>query len=103
MEERLALEWCDLDHQLPSGRASWRLHPGGSTLTPLHVDAEIAYQVTHVLLFLYGFGSASRPPVESLRTERLQPLISDLLVVFCAKRHWDLVGGTAAVLGLSGA
>ena len=35
----------------------------------LHVDAEIAYQVTHVLLFLYGFGSASRPPVESLRTE----------------------------------
>lgn len=93
MEERLALEWCDLDHRLPSwGELLADSILGGSTLTPLHVDAEIAYQVTHVLLFLYGFGSASRPPVESLRTERLQPLISDLLVVFCAKRHWDLVG-----------
>ena len=47
MEERLALEWCDLDHRLPSwGELLADSILGGSTLTPLHVDAEIAYQVT---------------------------------------------------------
>ena len=70
MEERLALDWCHVEHRLPGWAELFAGSVlGGSTPTPLHVERETAYQITHVLLFLYGFGSRPRPPVDPGRAD----------------------------------
>jgi hypothetical protein len=91
MEERLALEWGAFHHSLPT----WKQLVDDSILrkapSPLHLDTEAAYQITHVILFLFGFG-IRRGPVQIPDRARTRGLLIALIVTFCGERHWDLVG-----------
>jgi hypothetical protein len=90
MEDRLAMEWADLRHSLPSWHALARGSILGRGPNPVFIDESAAYQLTHAVIYLTAFGSRE-PPVAVNAPERHRQLVSALLVRFVAERHWDLV------------
>src|SRR5262249_40735010 len=48
------------------------------------------YGLTHVLMYLYGFG-IRRASIPAHQRESLRRLLSMLLVGVCQDRHWDLL------------
>jgi hypothetical protein len=92
MEERLALEWGGFEVAAPSwdDLLAWSLL--ARRPNPLYLTELPAYSVTHLLLFLFGFGTRSVTSATLAGIRDLQPLLAGLLVRFCLEGHWDLVG-----------
>jgi hypothetical protein len=92
MEEVLAAEWAGLSHDLPG----WADLVGASLLgrppNPAHLGVEATYELTHVIMFLFGFGMRARPPAPLPEPSAYRQLLATLLVVNCRTGHWDLVG-----------
>jgi hypothetical protein len=91
MEERLALEWGAFSHSLPAWEQLIENSILGRAPSPLHLDMEATYQITHVILFLFGFG-ATRASVQPGNPPELRRLLSALIITCCGEQHWDLVG-----------
>ena len=90
MEERLALEWAGVSHSLPA----WEELMAGSLLaaTPnaVFLGKAAAYQLTHIVLYLTGFGS--RAPARAVHgVEEQRQRFTTLIVRFALREHWDLV------------
>ncbi len=59
--------------------------------SPVHLDQDAAYSVTHTLFYLTDMGN--RPaPFEAREVDRVTGLVECLLVHYWRLAHWDLVG-----------
>jgi hypothetical protein len=90
MEERLALDWAGLRHDLPA----WEQLVAGSLPAAepnaVFLGEAAAYQLTHVVLYLTAFGSRA-PACAVGDAAGHRDLLTALLVRFTARAHWDLV------------
>jgi hypothetical protein len=92
MEERLALEWGSLHAPLPSWAELIELSILRTTPNPLCLDEGTTYQLTHVILYLFAFGTKRRPPSLLGHPADLRRLLTALILTSCGNRHWDLLG-----------
>jgi len=92
MEERLALELGAFSNSLQGWQELVDLSILANTPSPLHLDERAAYHVTHVILYMFGFGTAAEPSAHVGDLPGLRRLLSALILTFCADRNWDLVG-----------
>ena len=90
MEERLALDWAGIGYSLPSWERLAAESLLGAAPNAIFLGNAAAYQLTHDVLYLTGFGS--RPPVCALGDpeDHRQRLVT-LIVRFTIREHWDLV------------
>jgi hypothetical protein len=89
MDVSLHLEWGGFRHDWPSLEELCAASILGKVPRPLFLDENAVYAITHVVMFLYGFGL--RRTEASLETEAVREMLSSLLVVSCQERHWDLL------------
>ena len=89
MDVSLHLEWGGFRHDWPSLEELCADSILGQHPRPLFLDENALYAITHVVMFLYGFGL--RPAGASLETVEVRDMLSSLLVVSCQERHWDLL------------
>jgi hypothetical protein len=92
MEERLVLDWCGIQHGLPS----WQEFIGRSMLRhrllATRLTERASYQLTHDIMFLAGFDRMPGVVLDLLDRPNLQTVLADLIVRFASEAHWDLLG-----------
>jgi hypothetical protein len=94
MDVRLTLEWGDFRHSWESLEELSR----GSILAReprgLHLDESSLYSLTHVIMFLYGFGTrmGATSPLSDEQHARFADTLAMLLVISAQEHHWDLLG-----------
>jgi hypothetical protein len=91
MDVSLHLEWGGFRHNWPSLEELCAASILGKVPRPLFLDENAVYAITHVVMFLYGFGLRRTGAAASLETEAVRDMLSSLLVVSCQERHWDLL------------
>ncbi len=91
MDVSLHLEWGGFRHDWPSLEELCAASILGKTPRPLFLDENAVYAITHVIMFLYGFGLRRTGAAASLETEAVRDMLSALLVASCQERHWDLL------------
>jgi uncharacterized protein DUF6895 len=90
MDVGLYLEWGGFDHSWPSPEELYASSLLGRPASPLLLDENAVYALTHILMFVYGFGlrAAATPVAEA---EAVRRTLSLLLVAACQEHHWDLL------------
>lgn len=91
MDVALHLEWGGFRHDWPSLEELCTASILGQRPRPLFLDENAVYAITHVVMFLYGFGLRPAGEAAGLRTEEVRGMLASLLVVSCQERHWDLL------------
>ncbi len=91
MDVSLHLEWGAFRHDWPSLEELCAASILGKNPRPLFLDENAVYAITHVIMFLYGFGLRRTGAAASLETEEVRDMLSSLLVASCQERHWDLL------------
>lgn len=92
MDISLHLEWAGLEHSWPCLEDLCAASILGQGPCPLYLDENAVYALTHVLMFLYGFGLRQPARDPGIDLEELQRLLSRLLIIACQEHHWDLLG-----------
>jgi uncharacterized protein DUF6895 len=90
MDVALHLEWGKFEHPWPSLEELYASSVLGRPTSPLHLDENAIYALTHVLMFLYGFGLRA-PAAPAAETEAVRRTLSLLLITACQEHHWDLL------------
>ncbi len=91
MDISLHLEWAGLEHSWPSLEDLYAASILGQRPCPLYLDENAVYALTHVLMFLYGFGLRRPAREQMIDRGELQRLLSRLLIIACQEHHWDLL------------
>jgi len=93
MDVRLTLEWGDFRHDWESLEALSRSSILPREPSALHLDESSLYSLTHVIMFLYGFGTrmGAASPLSDEQHARFAETLSMLLVVSAQEHHWDLL------------
>jgi hypothetical protein len=90
MDVALHLEWGRFEHPWPSLEELYASSVVGRPTSPLHLDENAVYALTHVFMFLYGFGLRA-PATSTAENEAVRRMLSLLLVTACQEHHWDLL------------
>ena len=90
MDIASCLEWGGFEHPWPSLRQLYGSSILGATPSALLLGEDGTYGLTHVLMYLYGFG-IRRASIPKRQRESLRRLLSMLLVGVSQDRHWDLL------------
>ncbi|HVR06713.1 MAG TPA: hypothetical protein VMW75_01585 [Thermoanaerobaculia bacterium] len=90
MDIASCLEWGGFAHRWPSLRRLYGASILGATPSALLLSEDGMYGLTHVLMYLYGFG-LRRASIPRRQRESLRRLLSMLLVGVGQDRHWDLL------------
>jgi hypothetical protein len=90
MDVASCLQAGNFDHPWPSLSELYACSILGRIPSPLFLNEDGLYALTHVIMFRYRFGS--RPMcIPPHQVEPLQALLSTLLVVIAQESHWDLL------------
>ncbi len=92
MDVRLTLEWGAFRNALPDMDALCSASILSRIPSALYLHREAAYALTHVVMFLYEYGLRQHSTADSLDVASLQHTLSDLIVVYCQERDWNLLG-----------
>jgi hypothetical protein len=90
MDIASCLEWGGFEHPWPSLGQLYDASILGTTPSALLLSEDGMYGLTHVVMYLYGFG-IRRARIPERQHESLRRLLSMLLVGVSQDRHWDLV------------
>ena len=90
MDVGLHLEWGGFKHNWPSPESLYDSSILAHSTSPLYLDENAIYALTHILMFVYGFGLRS-PATPAAETEAVRRMLSLLLVASCQEHHWDLL------------
>ncbi|HSG40652.1 MAG TPA: hypothetical protein VLE27_13510, partial [Thermoanaerobaculia bacterium] len=101
MDVSLHLEWGGFDHSWPSLEEVYESSILRQDPSPLHLDENAVYAVTHIVMFLYGFG-LREADVPHARSAAARRTLSELLVAACQEHHWDLLGELLLCLECAG-
>lgn len=85
------LEWGQFRHDFPSLEALYASSILGRVPMAPFLDEDALYFLTHVIMFLFGFGIRTDVALPPERTQNLEPLLSALLISCSAEHHWDLL------------
>lgn len=85
------LEWGDFYHPFPSLESLYATSILAQIPCPLFLDEDAVYAITHVIMFLYGFGTRKTISIPVEQIEPLRRALSVLLVACCLEHHWDLL------------
>ena len=85
------LERGGFQHSLPSLSRLRDVSILARVPCPIVLNEDALYFFTHVIMFLYDFGSQRRPVLSQRFIYRLRPALSSLVVAMCQERHWDLL------------
>jgi hypothetical protein len=85
------LEWGEFRHAFPSLESLYASSILGRVPMAAFLDEDALYFLTHVIMFLYGFGIRKDVTVPAERTQNLGPVLSALLISCSAEHHWDLL------------
>ena len=85
------LEWGEFRHNLPSLESLYATSILARVPNAGFLDEDAVYFVTHVIMFLYSFGTRRDIPVPLEQTNALQTLFSNLLIACAQEHHWDLL------------
>lgn len=85
------LEWGDFRHPLPSLESLYDSSILGRLPNAGFLDEDAVYFLTHVIMFLYSFGTRTDISVPPDQREGLESLLSNLLIAHCEEHHWDLL------------
>jgi len=93
MDVRLTLEWGDFRHPWESLETLCQSSILAREPRALYLDEASLYSLTHVIMFLYGFGTRSGADhgLSPEQEVRLLETLSMLLVITAQQRHWDLL------------
>jgi hypothetical protein len=93
MDVRLTLEWGDFRHPWDSLEALSLTSILPHEPRALHLDESSLYSLTHVIMFLYGFGTRldATSPLSDEQRRRFLRTLSMLLVTSAQEHHWDLL------------
>jgi hypothetical protein len=91
MDIRACLDMGGFATDYPSLPALYERSILGGRLDPLLLSQEDIYSITHVLMFLYGFGTRSDFAVPEHSLADLERLLAGLLVLVAQEHHWDLM------------
>src|SRR5262249_37039414 len=91
MDVKSCLDWGEFKHEFPTLDLLYNSSILGQVPSPLFLNEDAIYALTHVVMFLYGFGTRKQTsiPVEQYDEFRLN--LSVLLVIMCQEHHWDLL------------
>ncbi len=90
MDIASCLEWGGFEHPWPSLRRLYDASILGAAPSALLLGEDGMYGITHVVMYLYGFG-IRRARLPRRRRDSLRRLLSMLLVGVSQDRHWDLL------------
>jgi hypothetical protein len=90
MDIASCLEWGGFEHPWPSLRQLYDASILGATPSALLLGEDGMYGLTHVVMYLYGFG-IRRARLPKRQHESMRRLLSMLLVGVSQDRHWDLL------------
>jgi hypothetical protein len=93
MDVRLTLEWGDFRHPWDSLEAQSSTSMLPREPKALHLDESSLYSLTHVIMFLYGFGTRrdAASPLSDGQRARFADTLAMLLVIASQEHHWDLL------------
>ena len=92
MDVKLALDWAQIDNDLPSVAELAPSSIAGRVPNTILVDDSSIYALTHVLLFAYAFGTRFDVPDAIGANEGLSAAVCKLLGVAAEAEQWDLLG-----------
>jgi hypothetical protein len=92
MDIRSCLDWGGFEYPWPRLQELYASSILGRVPSALHLDEDGAYALTHVLMFLYGFGTREGVAVPAEQAGPLRETLSMLLVTYGRQHHWDLLG-----------
>jgi hypothetical protein len=92
MDISSCLDWGGFQYPWPSLQELYASSILGRVPSALYLDEDGAYALTHVLMFLYGFGTRDGVAVPPEQAEPLRETLSMLLVTYGQQHHWDLLG-----------
>lgn len=85
------LEWGEFRHAFPSLESLYASSILGRVPMPAFLNEDALYFLTHVIMFLYGFGIRRDVNLPAECTRNLGPVLSALLISCSAEHHWDLL------------
>lgn len=91
MDIRACLDMGGLESDFPPLPVLYKRSILAGRLDPLLLSQDDLYAITHVLMFLYGFGTRCDYSVPEGSRADLECLLPGLLVLVAQERHWDLM------------
>ncbi len=93
MDVRLTLEWGDFTHPWESLESLCQSSILAREPRALYLDEASLYSLTHVIMFLYGFGTrhGAEHGLSPEQELRVRATLSMLLVITAQQHHWDLL------------
>jgi len=91
MDIRACLDLGGFESDYPSLPELYERSILAGRLDPLLMSQEDLYAITHVLMFLYGFGTRCDHSLPDSSRAALERLFPGLLVLVAQERHWDLM------------
>jgi hypothetical protein len=91
MDIRACLDMGGFASDYPQLPALYERSILAARIDPLLLSQDDLYAITHVLMFLYGFGTRRDYSVPDHSLADLQSLLSGLIVLVAQERHWDLM------------
>ena len=85
------LEWGAFRHTFPSLESLYASSILGRVPMAAFLDEDALYFLTHVIMFLYGFGIRKNVALPAERTQNLGSVLSALLISCATEHHWDLL------------
>ena len=85
------LEWGGFSHNFPSLESLYANSMLARVPNAAFLDEDAVYFLTHVIMFLYSFGTRKEIGVPFQQTRSLGRVLSTLLIACCREHHWDLV------------
>ena len=91
MDVGLTLELGGLRHSWPAMESLYPQSIAAGLDSAHYLDEAALYALTHVIMFLFGFGTRPSPALTGQDRARLAPVLADLLICMCQEQHWDLL------------
>jgi hypothetical protein len=91
MDVAACLERGGFRHPLPSLQQLFRRSLLTPVPCPMLLDEDALYFLTHIIMFVFDFGTREDFTVSDAYRAELEPLLSALIVAMCQEHHWDLL------------
>ena len=91
MDLALSLEWAGIEAELPPLEHTYNSSVAATLPTSLLLREDSQYQLTHAMMFRWGFGLRESHELHTDEIRQLDQLTAELIIRNLYAAHWDLV------------